>query len=197
MVKKQFKCQHCGKEYFATLVNVYVIKQRICPNSKCKNPLTIYSDKLVCGKCDTIVNREDSIIVNGLGVKIIDATMDYHKRDAYAAKGMEIKKKVEPEKQLCTRCINTRRHIENILVDEIVVKKEAMDELKALSDIDFYDKFYNQFQPMLQKMMFQKAVDSGKIKLQPSKGIPVRVKPLVNTNKVSSGDNKTVETKVP
>lgn len=165
MAKKPMKCEHCAKPYFANLINIYVIKQRFCPD--CKNTLTVYQDKLICKKCGYSVERKDTMAISGLGVKVVDATADYHKRDDYALQGLEVEKREEPEKQLCLRCINTRKHIENILVDEVGITKAQIKEIKALSDVEFYQSFYSHFQPMLQRLVFQRAIRDGKIKLKP------------------------------
>jgi DNA-directed RNA polymerase subunit M/transcription elongation factor TFIIS len=185
MVKKQMKCEHCAKPYFANVINVYVVKQRFCPD--CKNTLTVYQDSLICKKCGYSIKRSDTMAVSGLGVKVVDATTDYHKRDEYALQGLEVEKKLEVEKQLCIRCSNTRKQIENVLQKEVGISKELMKKVKSLSDIEFYQDFYSHYQPMIQRMMFERAVRDGKIKLPPKqepKGVPVKVKQL------TSGEHK-------
>lgn len=179
------KCEHCAKPYFANMINIYVIKQRFCPD--CKNVLTIYQGNLICKKCGYSVSRADTMAIAGLGVKVVDATADYHKRDAYALQGLEVEKRTEPEKQLCQRCINTRKHIENVLQDEVGISKKALDEIKSLSDVEFYQEFYTHFQPMLQRMVFEKAIRDGKIRLPPKKEPIPEHKGVVYADKAAVG----------
>jgi hypothetical protein len=190
MAKKQIKCQHCAKSFPSTQINVWVVKQRTCPD--CKNPLVVVADKLICGKCGKVIERKDTMAVAGLGVTVIDATTDYHKRDAYNTKGFEVEKRVECEKQLCARCLNTRHHIENVLQEEIGISKETMKAIRSASDIEFYQDFYAKYQPMIQRMLFDRAVRDGKIKLKP-KEEPKGIKVKLQHTAVGSMKNATVK----
>src|SRR3972149_2855984 len=115
MAKKQIECGNCAKKYFTTIIKVYVIKSRLCVECKVPTFCDSKAKTYTCPKCKKVIESKDTIGVAQMGVVIKDVTMDYIKRDTYDAKGYEIDKKEEPEKQICVKCEHLRAHIQDII----------------------------------------------------------------------------------
>jgi predicted RNA-binding Zn-ribbon protein involved in translation (DUF1610 family) len=112
MAKKQSECGNCGKKHFTNIIKVYVVKSRSCVECKVPTFCDVKSKTFTCPKCGKITEFKDTVSIAQMPVKIVDVTMEYLKRDAYVAKGFEINKREEPEKQVCVKCEHLRKHIE-------------------------------------------------------------------------------------
>lgn len=153
MAKKQIECGNCAKKFFSTIVNVYIAKIRFCP--KCKNP-TFYNkqtDQYLCLKCGHIVSAKDEIAVAQMGVKIVDATAEYKKRDKYAKQGCFIEKKEEVEKTVCVRCEHLRANIQAKIDKDTDFTQAVKDELRGMSNIEFLSTFFRDVQPALKRIV--------------------------------------------
>jgi predicted RNA-binding Zn-ribbon protein involved in translation (DUF1610 family) len=156
MAKKQIECGNCAKKFFSTIINVYISKIRYC--TKCKNP-TFYdkkSEQYLCLKCGNIVPAKDEIAVAQMGVKIVDATADYKKRDKYASQGCFIEKKEEVEKTVCVRCEHLRTNIQNKIDKDTDFSKAVKDELREMSNIEFLSTFFRDVQPALKRIVAER-----------------------------------------
>jgi hypothetical protein len=153
MAKKQIECGNCTKKYFTNIIKVFVIKSRFCSDDQ--TPMFYDNIKKIytCPKCSKVIEAKDTITVAGLGMKIVDVTVDYHKRDEYITKGFEIDTKSEPEKQVCKKCENLRGHIQHIIDEDIDFHKNIKDELRSLSNIEFMETFFKDVQPYLKRLV--------------------------------------------
>lgn len=177
MVKKQVACIHCGNKHLVNMIKVYVIQQHYCLD--CNKQVLTYDSKakiLTCPKCGKIIDINDINTLSKLGLKIIDATVEYQKKDNYLSKGYEVVVKTEPEKQLCQRCLNLRKHIENVINKDLILGKTTMNEIKGMNNIEFFEKFYSTFQPMLQQMLIERKMREKQLKAM--KNLPTQTKPV-------------------
>ena len=147
------ECGHCGKKYFTNVIKVFVIKSRICPEDK----VGMFSDPkaktYTCPKCGKVIAYANTIAVTSLPVRIIDVVFDYHKRDDYALQGYDVEKSEEPEMQVCTKCANLRKHVENVIKNDPTFTEAIKKDLHELSNIEFMDAFFRDIQPEMKKAL--------------------------------------------
>ena len=113
-MKRKIVCRGCGRDYWASLVKVYVFKRRLC--SKCKGGLVRVprTNYLRCQKCKIAWNLDDKADVARLGVKMMGTSRDFKVAEAMRKRGIEVVKMVLPEKQTCQRCRNMQNMIANV-----------------------------------------------------------------------------------
>ena len=131
-MKQKLKCSKCGKDYWVTMVTIFVFKQRVCPIDK--TPMKMSSNKriLTCPECNKIVSKDNPVEYNALGIRIEGSTRDFKIRDQRIAgdNTLDYDKVLVPEEPICQKCRNYER-----ISAQATAKRERKEKLGIMDDM--------------------------------------------------------------
>jgi DNA-directed RNA polymerase subunit RPC12/RpoP len=109
-MRQQRKCNECGQNYFAKMINIFVLKQHTCPEDKTPLIISTFEGNTVyaCSTCKKAFRKNVSTEYNAIGTKILGSTRNFLERDDRLAKDvtLEFDTVPVPEETLCQRCRN-------------------------------------------------------------------------------------------
>lgn len=151
MAKIQEQCNNCGKKIFVNKVKVYVLKLRYCPT--CDIPLFCHNNEGVteCLKCGLKVDLKDSDSVARLKLEMKGTTRKFTEAEVYESKGYEIQRIYVPEKHVCNKCQNLRKHIQSIVEKQENISTKFKGKIREMSDADYLMTFFKHIQKKLRE----------------------------------------------
>jgi DNA-directed RNA polymerase subunit M/transcription elongation factor TFIIS len=115
-MKQKQKCGECGKDYWTSMVKVFVFKQHTCSNDK--NVLIISETSegriYICPQCRKIFHKNNAIEYNNMGTKIEGSTRDFLEKDKRLSEDLtlEAEKILVPQEGMCQGCRNRQNRVE-------------------------------------------------------------------------------------
>lgn len=122
-MRQQRKCNECGQNYFAKMINIFVLKQHTCPEDKTPLIISKFEGKTVyaCVTCKKAFRKDVASEYNAIGTKILGSTRDFIERDKRIAKDITLEFDVVPvpEETMCQKCRNY-----HMRADQATAKRE-------------------------------------------------------------------------
>ena len=122
-MRQSRKCNECGQNYDAKMLDIYVLKQHTCPNDKTPLIISKVEGKEIygCSKCKNVFRKDVPSEFNAMGTKILGSTRDFIERNKRLAKDitLEFDKVPVPEEVTCQKCRNYQ-----MKADQAAVKRE-------------------------------------------------------------------------
>lgn len=138
-MRQQRKCNECGQNYFAKMLDIYVLKQHTCPDDKSPLIISIVEGKTAygCSKCGKAFRKDVPSEYNAIGTKILGSTRDFLERDKRLSQDvtLEYDKVPVPEETMCQKCRNYQTKAEQATSKR--EKKLAMglpDDMQLIPD---------------------------------------------------------------
>lgn len=134
-MKQKQKCNQCGRDYWTTMLTIFVFKQRLCSVDKTPMIISTSLDNnkvFTCPKCKKIVTKDNPTELNSLGVKIQGSTRYFMERDKRLAADytLEFDKVPVPEETICVRCRNYETR-----AAQATAKREKKEKLGIADDV--------------------------------------------------------------
>lgn len=144
-MKQQQKCSECGKEYWVTMIRVFVFKQHTCLEDKTALMPSSSGEIFTCPVCKKEYNKSNPVEYNNMGTRILGSTRDLEARDKrlYEDRTLVADKVMVPEETSCQKCRNLQNRYSQ--ANKKRERKLAMgvpDDIRALpatiTDADVY-----------------------------------------------------------
>jgi hypothetical protein len=144
-MKQKQKCTGCGRDYFTSMLKVYVFKRHTCPDDKTELVKAIDQEAFGCPKCARVFRKSVPAEWNSMGTRIEGSTRSFEEKAKRLAEqpNLSAENIMIPDKAMCQNCTNYQmRAAQATRNRERKIEMGVPDDIKAIpdsvSDADIY-----------------------------------------------------------
>jgi hypothetical protein len=107
-MKQKQKCSSCGRDYFVSMLKVFVFKKHTCPNDKTELIKSADGNAFGCPKCKKVFSRTIPADWNSMGVRIDGSTRSFEEKEKRLRTelNIEVDNVMIPQEPMCQGCRN-------------------------------------------------------------------------------------------
>lgn len=136
-MKQKQKCGGCNRDYFTSMVKVYVFKKHTCPDDRTDMVKSEGGTVFTCPKCNRVFSKTVPAEWNSMGVRVEGSTQSFEAKEKYLLKepNVEIQNVMVPDQPTCQQCRNYQtRAAQAERNREKKIAKGISDDMKAIPD---------------------------------------------------------------